>query len=107
LKRDISDQISAIRRQEKDYTEFTEDAEFTEKERQKIGTVTPDQVGVNAGYTQTLGRTKKREAHRRVSRGAAEETETTIFSFSPRRAQRNAREEWKKEGWKGESGKIR
>jgi len=29
----ISDQISAIRRQEKNYAEFTEDAEFAEKRK--------------------------------------------------------------------------
>ncbi len=50
---------------------------------------------------------RRRKAYHRENRGAAEETETTIFSFSPQRTQRNASEVWNKEGWKRESGKIR
>jgi hypothetical protein len=50
---------------------------------------------------------KRRKAYHRENRGAAEETETTIFSFSPQRTQRNAKEEWRRKGGKGESGKIR
>jgi hypothetical protein len=50
---------------------------------------------------------RRRKAYHRENRGAAEETETTIFSFSPQRTQRNAREEWRRERRKRESDKIR
>jgi len=55
----ISDQISAIRKKEKDYTEFTEKRRGTVTQRSQRSEH-PDRVGVNAG-------TEGREERRRVA----------------------------------------